>query len=445
MRILVLMLLIIAVIPSIQINSSLSELAQNSRQLMNYPQENIRQDAGYIITSLSKERSFDSFVDRVYTNVYKLEDLSLTGLNIKTRNLLGDFDLGDPSEYMVTDKSGLAQNSRRLMNYPQENIRQDAGYIITSLSKERSFDSFVDRVYTNVYKLEDLSLIGLNIKTRNLLGDFDLGDPSEYMVTDNAAFINSFEISKNLNLLLLIGSRSSDLESIGYFENDIENFAARPKNILMLLFISLISVFLIVFMDTSWLSLGSTRLSSYGFPGAMDCLTKNIQVVSDSRIPFDPEEYFIDKPPSICSPDNLIRARPKIGSGLLLCTTIMSMTSSSLSAKNYKDAHTKDLDDGCLIIREIARILENPNRRLIIRSLPTGSSKTLKELEDETKISDSTLSDNIELLMKIGFIKKGDKRPAKFSRTILLEELISLAEKMNKHKTDSSGKQKLDR
>jgi len=102
----------------------------------------------------------------------------------------------------------------------------------------------------------------------------------------------------------------------------------------------------------------------------------------------------------------------------------------------------------CEVLKQLVYILGNPRRERIIKALPTGSRKTFEMLKAETGISTGVLHHQLELLKSEGYVARNDKRPAEWSRTLVLDELIDLAAKelQRSYQTKSSeiGCEKVD-
>jgi DNA-binding HxlR family transcriptional regulator len=70
--------------------------------------------------------------------------------------------------------------------------------------------------------------------------------------------------------------------------------------------------------------------------------------------------------------------------------------------------------------------LNYPRRKEILKSLPTGISKTFEELKKETGVSTGSLHHHLEELCKANMVRADHKsRPLKYSRSPFLNRLIN--------------------
>lgn len=99
-----------------------------------------------------------------------------------------------------------------------------------------------------------------------------------------------------------------------------------------------------------------------------------------------------------------------------------------------------EIREACQIMKEIMAPLEKERRVTILRSLPSGETKTFDELQDATSISTGSLHEHLNFLVEIGYIHKTEGRPAKYYRDEYLDKLIQVAMEWREKKIGEMSK-----
>lgn len=95
-----------------------------------------------------------------------------------------------------------------------------------------------------------------------------------------------------------------------------------------------------------------------------------------------------------------------------------------------------EIREACQIMKEIMAPLEKERRVSILRSLPTGESKTFEELQESTGISVGSLHEHLNVLVDLGYVHKSEDRPARYSRDEYVDKLIEVATSWRARKMD---------
>jgi DNA-binding transcriptional ArsR family regulator len=86
-----------------------------------------------------------------------------------------------------------------------------------------------------------------------------------------------------------------------------------------------------------------------------------------------------------------------------------------------------EIQEACKILREIMAPLEKERRVEILKKLPPGVWKTFGELQADTGIPISSLHDHLKVLVELGYVRKTDERPARYTSNEYVEKLCELA------------------
>lgn len=456
MKKLICLILIVCIIPNIIIPSLISKIDYNDPSLYNFIDSSAK-------LTLKNDERFAYINAQKYNNIIKELDEYIYTLHL-------------PNDFLVINRQSdysLTIDPQTQLNVGYLNILD--GFII--LIKDKIHENLIDSS-TKLSSENDEWFAYINtLKYDNI-------------IKDNKGFLkildNFIKYLGHENHLIARSTYGIDDVDLLYFDKLVVDAENTPINALIkLLILSSVIVILIIFIRLDDLGLNIcdanyeeiSHLSSVSFGQSSDGLLDNIrdsirgqedltrpkspsisakqspngliyylgglikgiQDTMDSSRLFIPDKKSQETSYIHLDPANSIKTNTRTSRTHLLCVTLMSMPLSISPMKNENVTNSKSHGDWdeCLTIKEIARVLENPKRRLIIRTLK-GTAMTLQDLAKETDISDSTLSDNLNVLIKIGLIKKENERPAIFSRTKLLEELICLAEKLKRYRPGTS-------